>query len=110
MTKRALYVEWQLLADRLHECSMTVGRSKSTELAQMVLKTPILACMVQLGGLLGHLDTSDLLLIRYQVRVGRALKELASSLWVKQAEVRGIGRAGRASTRTRSKRNLSGKR
>jgi hypothetical protein len=102
---KALSVEWQLLADRLLECSMTVGRSKSTELAQTVLRTPILASMVQLGGLLGRLGTKNSSLTQSQKKAGQALEVLASNLWVKLAEAHGAEKTGHALTHIHCKKN-----
>ncbi len=107
MTRKS--AEWQSLEGLLHECSMMVGRSKSTEPVQMVLGMRTLSCMAQLGELLGHSVTNDSSLTRSQRKAGQALEVLASNLWVKLAEARGAEKAGRESTRIRSKRNSSGK-
>jgi len=107
MTRKS--AEWQSLADLLHECSTMVGHLKSIGPVQMVLGMRTVSFMAQLGELLGRSVTNDLSLTRSQRNAGRALEALASNLWVKLAEARGAEKAGRESTRTRNKRNSSGK-
>ena len=91
------------------ECSTMVGRWKSTELARMERAMQTLYYIRQHAASHGVWATSDLSLIPFQRKAEQALEELASELWAKLVEARGAEQADRASTRTRSKRNLGGK-
>lgn len=94
----------------LREWWMMVGRSKSTEPAQMELAMQIRCSIQQLAELLGHWAIKSSLLTPSQKSEGQALGALASELSAKLEEGRGAEKADRELTRTPSKRKSSGRR
>lgn len=109
MSERQKYVALLLSADPSRELWMMAGRSKSIGPAQMAPETQTLFSMVLRAVQLGRWVTRNSSLIRCQKKVVPALEELASELSEKLAEGLGVEKAGRESTRTRSKRKSSGK-
>lgn len=88
---------------------MTDGRLKSIERALTEQKMLTRFYMAQFVAQVGRSVTSGLSPTHSPKKVGQVLERLASDLWAKRAEDRGVERVGRASIRTHSKRNSGGK-